>query len=246
MTEPQSIKTEPFCDFPRQAYSIINDDFCHEKNFVAKVSAKTAKSVIKIKEAITNKKNTWAVADEVKLWFDLPNNRSLYAKVKSSDYVKLNYDHGVRDWKEKKYYLYGGLTCNKSLNKMVLKAGVGHISEHCTSDNRVRASLQQEETQWQWNNRTTVKHNKFTFGLLTVFDITNRVLQKNNLLFGYQADDKTNVFLRAEVNGFRKNNFNIQDPASIWDSFTADVVRKIDDKSKAAVEVLFKNIIGLF
>lgn len=96
MAEPQSIKNEPFTDFPRQAYSIISDDFCHEKNLVTKISAKTSKSVIKIKESITNKKDKWSVADEVKLWFDLPNNRSLYAKVKSSDYIKVHYDHGVR------------------------------------------------------------------------------------------------------------------------------------------------------
>ena len=63
MTEPQSIKNEPFTDFPRQAYSIINDDFCHEKNVVTKISAKTSKSVIKIKESITNKKDKWSVAD---------------------------------------------------------------------------------------------------------------------------------------------------------------------------------------
>lgn len=49
MAEPRSIKVEPWSDFPRYSYSFINDDFCHEKNFVAKITAKTARSVIKIK-----------------------------------------------------------------------------------------------------------------------------------------------------------------------------------------------------
>jgi hypothetical protein len=96
MTEPQSIKTEPYCDFPRQSYSFVTDDFCHEKNFVAKFTAKTARSVLKIKEAVSQKKDSWSVADEVKLWFDLPNNRSIYTKIKSSDYIKIHYDHGIR------------------------------------------------------------------------------------------------------------------------------------------------------
>ena len=96
MAEPKSIKIEPWCDFPRQSYSFITDDFCHEKQFVAKIAAKTSRSVIKIKEALTCKSGACSVADEVKLWFDLPNGRSFYTKVKSNDYIKILYDHGTK------------------------------------------------------------------------------------------------------------------------------------------------------
>lgn len=238
MTEPTSMKNEPFTDFPRQAYSFITDDFCHDKAFVAKATAKTGKSVIKLKEAVSYKKETWSVADEVKLWFDLPNNRSLYTKIKSSDYIKLNYDHGVREWNNKKYNLFAGLNCSKGLRNLTFKAGVGNYSEHCDSENRIRVGLQQDGNVWQWANRTLVKHNKLTFGLVSVLDISNRVLQKNNLLFGYNADENTNLFLRAETAGFRKANFNIEKPESIFDTFTFDVVRKVNANNKAAVEVI--------
>ena len=63
MAEPESIKVEPFTEFPRLPYSIINDDFCHEKNFVGKITSKSDKSTIKIKEAITNKKGAWGTAE---------------------------------------------------------------------------------------------------------------------------------------------------------------------------------------
>lgn len=143
MAEPRSIKVEPWTDFPRQAYSFINDDFCHEKNFVAKITAKTARSVIKIKESFTSKSGAWNVADEVKLWFDLPNNRSFYTKVKSSDYIKIHYDNGPTAWNNKEFHLYGTMNSNKLLNKMTFKAGVLHDSEHCHSDNRLKLTLQQ-------------------------------------------------------------------------------------------------------
>lgn len=237
MTEPVSVKNEPFTDFPRQAYSFITDDFCHDKAFVAKATAKTAKSVIKLKEAVSYKKESWSVADEIKLWFDLPNNRSLYAKIKSNDYIKLNYDHGLKEWKQNKYNLFAGFNSTKGLRNIALKAGVGHYSQHCDSENRIRFDLQQNV--WQWGNRTVVKHNKLTFGIVTVLDITNRVLQKNNLLLGYNVDPSTNVFLRAETGGFRKVNFNIERPETIFDTLTLDVVRKINDNNKAAVEVIF-------
>ena len=73
------------------------------------------------------------MADEVKLWFDLPNSKSLYAKIKSSDYIKLNYDHGLRLWNTKAYNLFAGVNCTKGLRNVALKAGVGHYSQHCIS-----------------------------------------------------------------------------------------------------------------
>ena len=136
------------------------------------------------------KPGSCAVADEVKMWFDLPNNGSLYTKVKSSDYIKIHYDHGPKQVNNKLLTFYGGINSNKLLNNISLKAGVLHDSQHCHSDNRLKVSLQQNENQWHWYHRTTIYHNKYTFGLLGVLDISKKVLQKNAVLFGYRVDEK--------------------------------------------------------
>ena len=106
----------------------MTDDFCHEKAFTAKVTAKTARSIIKIKESVTQKKSGLQLADEVKLWFDLPNAGSLYTKVKSSDYIKVHYDHGLRYYKGNFFYVFGGVNSNKLLNKVDFRVGLGHAS----------------------------------------------------------------------------------------------------------------------
>ena len=65
------------------------------------------------------------------------------------------------------------------------------------------------------------------------------MLQKNGLLFGYNIDQNNDVFLRAEVKGFRKSaprSFAIGD---VFDYVVADYIKKIDDKSKIGLEVLF-------
>lgn len=49
MSKPESIKIEPWADFPRQSYSIFGDDFVHDKLFVTKVAAKGSRSTINIK-----------------------------------------------------------------------------------------------------------------------------------------------------------------------------------------------------
>ena len=76
--------------------------------------------------------------------------------------------------------------------------------------------------------------------MVAVLDITNRVLQKNNFLLGYKADANTNLFLRAETAGFRKQNINLEKPEGIVDTITADINRTLNDKNKAGLEVLFR------
>ncbi len=126
--EPFSTKSEPFTEWYRQPYSFVTDDFCHDKQFTAKVNATTPKSVIKIKESVTEKNGSVHVGDEVKLWFDLPTHGSLFAKVKSTDYIKVQYDHGLRSFKGKYFYLFGGVNSSKLLNNVNLRFGVGHVS----------------------------------------------------------------------------------------------------------------------
>jgi hypothetical protein len=96
MTEPLSTKVEPFSDFTKQPYSIFTDDFCHEKLFVLKPTIKNDRSILKVKETVTLKKGAYNLAEELKLWFKLPKAGTLYAKLKSTDYVKIHYDDGVR------------------------------------------------------------------------------------------------------------------------------------------------------
>lgn len=126
--EPFSTKSEPFTEWYRQPYSFVTDGFCHDKKLTAKVNATTSRSVIKIKETVAEKKDLVQVADEVKLWFDLPSHGSLFAKVKSSDYIKVQYDHGLRSYKGRHFYLFGGVNSSKILNNVNLRFGVGHVA----------------------------------------------------------------------------------------------------------------------
>lgn len=54
---------------------------------------------------------------------------------------------------------------------------------------------------------------------------------------GYNIDSNTQAFLRAEVDGWRTQNANLHNPQSIWDKFTFDLVRKVNDQITTALEV---------
>ena len=64
----------------------------------------------------------------MKLWFDLPNHGVFYTKVKSSDYIKIMYDNGLRLYSGKYYYLFGGINTTKLLNHIDARVGLGIIT----------------------------------------------------------------------------------------------------------------------
>jgi len=66
----------------------------------------------------------------VRLLFDLPHNGAFYAKVKSSDYLKIMYDNGLRDFKGDYVYTYGGLHSNKLLQSVSARVGFGYLTKN--------------------------------------------------------------------------------------------------------------------
>ncbi len=81
------------------------------------------------------------------------------------------------------------------------------------------------------------KHNNFGIGLITVVDLTNRVLQKNNILLSYTHQTKHQGFLRLENDGFRKVNPEFNNFKSIWDSVIANYFVKANSTTKVGLEV---------
>jgi len=72
----------------------------------------------------------------------------------------------------------------------------------------------------------------FKFGFVSCVDICHKVIQKNNILLGYNIDANTQAYIRAEVDGFRSHNPEISQPESIFDKVTFDLVRKFKDANK--------------
>jgi hypothetical protein len=76
--------------------------------------------------------------------------------------------------------------------------GAHHLSKVCLSDNRIKIDLGGEgRNNLTWYNRTILNYDKFVFGFVGAYGILNNILVKNNLLFGYNLDEKRSVSLRV-------------------------------------------------
>ena len=158
---------------------------------VVKFTAKGTRSTLNIKETVsTNKDGVWNIEDDVKLWFDLTNNHALYARVKSNNYIKLHYDHGLTLWKDNIWNLYTSFWTDKSLSKSSVRFGFASIHPRCTSDNRLRVNSSLGSHTFCYYNRTLSYWNQNKLGIVAVIDLTNKVLQKNNVLLGHVFYDR--------------------------------------------------------
>lgn len=52
MSKPESMKNDPWTDFPHQPFSIIYEDFCHDKPLVMKFFARNDRATLNIKETV--------------------------------------------------------------------------------------------------------------------------------------------------------------------------------------------------
>jgi hypothetical protein len=63
MSKPESIKIDPWTDFPSQPYSIIGDNFVHSKLFTFKVNSKGEKSTFNVKVNASHEKGSTSLTD---------------------------------------------------------------------------------------------------------------------------------------------------------------------------------------
>lgn len=49
MSKPESLKIDPWTDFPKQPYSIFTEDFPHDKLYTFKLNSKSDKSTVNVK-----------------------------------------------------------------------------------------------------------------------------------------------------------------------------------------------------
>ena len=168
----------------------------------------------------------------------MPKNHSLYARIKSSDYLKIHFDHGLHQNGDKQWNLYSSFWTDKSLSKASIRLGAAVIHSRYNSDNRIRINSVSGSQTYLWYNRTLSFWKQSKFGFVSIVDLSNKVLQKNNVLLGHTFQNKHEVFLRLENDGFRRSNPDISDVKSLWDTVTANYVGRLDQTTKVGLEVI--------
>jgi hypothetical protein len=63
MSKPESIKIEPWSDFPKLPYSFITDNFVHDKLATVKVNAKGGRSTVNVKAVLKEGKTSHTIED---------------------------------------------------------------------------------------------------------------------------------------------------------------------------------------
>jgi hypothetical protein len=111
----------------------------------------------------------------------------------------------------------------------VVRLGVAHLGAKCHTDNRLKVDVNADNRSATWYNRTVVTEGNYTLGMLAAYGLLSHVLVKNNLVFGYQYNETTSVFLRLLNNGYRKTGFNWSDGSGYFDQVKLDLISSFKD-----------------
>lgn len=94
MSKPHSFRVEPWSAFPKDTYSIILDDFVHEKLLCVKINSFRPHGNVSLRNQVVSKKDNYNSSEEIKLWFPLWKDGTLYFQSTPKE-LKLHYDNGI-------------------------------------------------------------------------------------------------------------------------------------------------------
>jgi hypothetical protein len=118
----------------------------------------------------------------------LNNNANFFAKLKSSNYLKLHIDNGVVNRWGSEWSLYSSLNMNKSWQNSSLRFGVHTVSSNLKSDNRIKIELQEGNTSLTWYNRCIYTLNNWRIGSTHSCAISSKLFPEVTLSLGYKKD----------------------------------------------------------
>jgi hypothetical protein len=234
MSEPTSLRQDRWADFPKYSYSLFTDDFLRRLlNF--KFKMESPRSSARVRYATRNGSVPVQLDYEASMLWKIGGEEALMARVKSSDYLKLHYDHGLLEQGGRQWNFYGSLNVTRALRGASVRVGAHLIGDSLQTDNRLKVELQNKpEGRVTWYNRSVASSGKFRFGFLGAYSLSNNFFVKNNCLLGYQLGSRTSFFWRVENDQYRKHP---QELGSLFDWSYLDFVSSYGHHLKYGLEV---------
>lgn len=202
MSKARSYKNEPYTSFEKQSYSIIKDDFVHEKLLTVKANIQSTNGGVNLKETLNQKADALTSTGETKLWFYLRNNTSLYTKVLPNS-LTVAYDHGIQTTNGRSFNWFGGVETNRGLSTNVWKVGVEVFDAARWSFNNL-IQLNQNDKSLSWLHKSWLNHNEWFFNFFHTTSLSQRSCAGSGWLVSYRKKGEvTNDFsARFEVGAF--------------------------------------------
>lgn len=203
MSKARSYKTEPFISFEKQSYSVMKDDFVHEKLLTVKTNIQSTNGGVNLKESLSTKGEALTSTGESKLWFYLKNNGSLYTKVLPNA-ITLAYDHGIQVINGRSFNWFGGVDTNRALSANVWKIGVEVFDAAGKWSLSNALQLSQNDRQLTWLNKLWVSQNEWFFNKTHTIDLSGKAVKNAGFLVAYRrkGEESNDFTVRSELSGY--------------------------------------------
>lgn len=203
MSKARSYKNEPFIGFEKQSYSVMKDDFVHEKLLTVKTNIQSTNGGVNLKESLSQKGEALTSTGESKLWFYLRNNGSLYTKVLPNA-ITLAYDHGVQVTNGRSFNWFGAVDTNRTLSTNVWRLGVEIFDAAGKWSCNNALQLNQSDRKLTWLHKSWLSHNEWFFNRTHTCDLSGKAVTGAGWLVAYRrrGEESNDFSARFELTGY--------------------------------------------
>lgn len=117
------------------------------------------------------------------LLFRIKESQAILARIRSNNYIKIHYDHGINVWNNLKYNLYASFN-TKNLNSYNLRLGVHLFGKNFQSDTRLKLN-NFSKPELTLYNRTVVDYGIWRLGLIGSFLPSKKVVSRGGAVLGF-------------------------------------------------------------
>jgi hypothetical protein len=207
MSKGRSYKNDTWSSFEKQSYSLINDDFVHSKLVTIKANVPAVKGGINLKETLATKGDGVTSTGEAKIWFQLTDGHSMYAKIQPKNLL-FHYDNGIQIKNNQMWNFYGALSTNRQIDDNQVRVGAEVFSPtgdwSCSNMIQYTQSGKGNNLQFLHKGYSLHDQKKCVFNNYTTLNITKRAVEQIALLAGYRGwgSVSNDIFVRYELEGF--------------------------------------------
>lgn len=239
MSKARSYKNEPFTSFEKQSYSVLKDDFVHEKLFTVKANIGSTNGGVNLKETLAQKGEALTSSGESKLWFYLRNKGSIYTKVLPNS-ITLAYDHGIQEVNGRSFNWFGGVETDRSLSTNLWKLGVEVFDAAGKWSFNNVLQLNQNDRNLAWLHKSWLSHGEWFFNRYHTCNLTTKAVSSSAWLVSYRkkGEESNDLSARFELAGYS----NLEElKKSLWEGnkVTLNWVHAHKGRCAHGLEVIF-------
>lgn len=168
----------------------LTDDYVFNTFETIKIKGKTGNNgnfQLKSKTDLSSKESKFTNSNELKIDFPLASKYFLWYGVRSNGDLKLHFDGGNTQFRNKDYNLFANVKTTTTRQNFNFRFGANYWGKTCTSNTRVEVDTANTQNV-NLTHRNLIRHGNYLFGFVATLGLPDFAVRRNDFVLGYESE----------------------------------------------------------